>query len=80
MSNKVALVLQGGGVRGAYTSGVLDLLMENKELFEEYNSSFIEYLNSDVNFKNPFKFPKEKFNELIYYGIGKYYFEYIMIN
>lgn len=55
----------------------LDLLMENKELFEEYNSSFIEYLNSDVNFKNPFKFPKEKFNELIYYGIGKYYLDSI---
>ena len=34
MSNKVALVLQGGGVRGAYTSGVLDLLMENNIEFD----------------------------------------------
>ena len=54
----------------------LELVMDNEELFEEYNSSFIEYLNSDVDFMEiPFKFSKDKFNDLICAGIGKYYLE-----
>ncbi|HOH67784.1 MAG TPA: patatin-like phospholipase family protein, partial [Bacilli bacterium] len=31
---KVALVLQGGAVRGAFTAGVLDVLMENDLYFQ----------------------------------------------
>ena len=27
---KVGMVLEGGGLRGLYTAGVLDVLMENK--------------------------------------------------
>ncbi|MBE6506049.1 MAG: hypothetical protein E7Z73_10015 [Methanobrevibacter millerae] len=57
----------------------LDLLMENNELFEEYNSSFIEYLKSDVNnFETPFRFPREKFDELICWGLGKFYLDSIV--
>ena len=31
---KVALVLQGGAVRGAFTAGVLDIFMENDLYFQ----------------------------------------------
>ena len=31
---KVALVLQGGAVRGAFTAGVLDVFMENDLYFQ----------------------------------------------
>ena len=56
----------------------LDLLMENEELFNEYNSCFIEYLNSDVDFSEiPFKFPKNKFDDLMCAGVGKYYLDSI---
>lgn len=34
MENSVALILEGGGSRGAYTAGVLDVLMENNIEFE----------------------------------------------
>ena len=34
---KIGLVLEGGGMRGAYTAGVLDWLLENEIYFDYYS-------------------------------------------
>ena len=33
MNNDTALIVEGGGMRGAYVTGVLDFLLENKIQF-----------------------------------------------
>ena len=34
MIDKIGLVLEGGGMRGVFTSGVLDYMMENELWFQ----------------------------------------------
>lgn len=57
----------------------LDFLWNNnKELFDEYNEKFLNYLDSKPDFyEEPFIFPEEKFNQLIYDGAGRYYEEVV---
>ena len=57
------------------------ILNNNKDIFNEYNYKFIDYLNENPDFSNnPFKLPVDEFDKLFYEGIGKFYLETIESN
>ena len=50
------------------------LIENNEELYNEFNREFIDYLDSSSEFSEvSFEFPKDKFDQLIFDGIGRYY-------
>ena len=50
------------------------LIENNEELYNEFNREFIDYLDSSTEFSEvSFEFPKDKFDQLIFDGIGRYY-------
>ena len=56
------------------------LLKNNRELFDEFNGEFLRYIDSKPDFsKEPFVFPEEKFDKLVYDGAGEYY-SYVVEN
>lgn len=57
---KVGIVLEGGAMRGMYTAGVLDVLMEN--------NIFVLRPSKDLNFKRTEKNP-DRLKEM--YELGK---------
>ena len=57
------------------------ILDNNEDVFNEYNSKFVDYLNSDPDFSStPFKLSVGEFDNLIYEGIGKFYLQSIVSN
>ena len=46
---KVCLVLEGGGNRGAYTSGVLDALLDNKIFINDTSYYFDNLIVLKIN-------------------------------
>lgn len=55
IDQNTGLVLEGGGLRGVFTCGVLDCFMDFKLLFEDFPEKIIPY-DYDAFFSNPDRF------------------------
>ena len=55
IDQNTGLVLEGGGLRGVFTCGVLDCFMDYKLLFEDFPEKIIPY-DYDTYFSNPDRF------------------------
>ena len=55
IDQNTGLVLEGGGLRGVFTCGVLDCFMDFKLLFEDFPEKIIPY-DYNAYFSNPDRF------------------------